>query len=159
VVLLFSITFKRIIGVLCAVMLCGSLAGAASSSKGKKSSGKVVKSSAKKKTVSSKKRKARGSWRSRGQQAINAERVREIQEALIRENYLNGDVDGEWGERTQTALRRFQEDHGWQAKIVPDSRALIKLGLGPKHENVLNPESLTSNQFSPAALPAAGTAR
>ena len=42
---------------------------------------------------------------------------------------------------------RFQADHGWQTKVTPDARALIVLGLGPKHENVLNPESL-------AAMPA-----
>jgi hypothetical protein len=44
-------------------------------------------------------------------------------------------------------LLRFQADHGWQTKVTPDARALIVLGLGPKHENVLNPESL-------AAMPA-----
>jgi len=36
---------------------------------------------------------------------------------------------------------RFQGDNGWQTKVTPDSRALIKLGLGPRHEGLLNPES------------------
>lgn len=35
-------------------------------------------------------------------------------------------------------MTRYQADHGWQTKITPDSRALIKLGLGPKYtENML----------------------
>jgi hypothetical protein len=28
-------------------------------------------------------------------------------------------------------MQKFQADHGWQTKLTPDSRALIKLGLGP----------------------------
>ena len=36
---------------------------------------------------------------------------------------------------------KFQHDNGWQTKLVPDSRALIKLGLGPSHDGLLNPES------------------
>jgi hypothetical protein len=38
-------------------------------------------------------------------------------------------------------MRRYQADHGWQSKTVPDSRALISLGLGPSKDNLLNPES------------------
>lgn len=32
-------------------------------------------------------------------------------------------------------MRRYQADHGWQTKLTPDSRAIIKLGLGPKQTN------------------------
>jgi sulfite reductase alpha subunit-like flavoprotein len=67
----------------------------------------------------------------RGQQAIESDRARQIQEALIREKYLDGDASGVWDQRTKEALSRFQEENGWQSKVVPDSRALIKLGLGP----------------------------
>ena len=28
-------------------------------------------------------------------------------------------------------MQRYQSDHGWQTKLIPDSRAIIKLGLGP----------------------------
>jgi len=28
-------------------------------------------------------------------------------------------------------MQRFQADNGWQSKVVPDSRALIKLGWDP----------------------------
>jgi hypothetical protein len=77
----------------------------------------------------------------RGQQKIDSDRAREIQEALIREHYLSGDPTGNWNQTSEDAMRRYQEDHGWQTKEVPDSRALIKLGLGPSKDHLLNPES------------------
>lgn len=79
--------------------------------------------------------------RVRGQQGIDSERARDIQAALIREHYLDGEPSGVWDSRTREALSRFQGDNGWQTKVTPDSRALIKLGLGPTHEGLLNPES------------------
>jgi hypothetical protein len=77
----------------------------------------------------------------RGQQAIDSARAREIQEALIREHYMQGESSGTWDSATQAAMQRYQADHGWQSKTTPDSRALIKLGLGPSHDHLLNPES------------------
>jgi peptidoglycan hydrolase-like protein with peptidoglycan-binding domain len=93
-------------------------------------------------TSSRKKRsKKTASWRRRGQQKIDGQRAREIQEALIREHYLTGKASGVWDSASQSAMERYQADNGWQSKTVPDSRALIKLGLGPDHEHLLNPES------------------
>jgi hypothetical protein len=47
-------------------------------------------------------------------------------------------------------MQRYQEDRGWQSKTVPDSRALIRLGLGPSHDHLLNPESaMTMNAAAP----------
>jgi hypothetical protein len=79
--------------------------------------------------------------RSRGQQKIDAKRTEEIQQALIREHYLNGAASGLWNDETEQALRRYQSDNKWQTKTVPDARALIKLGLGPDQEHLLNPDS------------------
>jgi hypothetical protein len=86
------------------------------------------------------KRSSKTSWR-RGQQKVDAGRAREIQEALIRQHYLSGNATGKWDAATEDALRKYQGDNGWQNKTVPDSRALIKLGLGPNHDHLLNPES------------------
>jgi len=77
----------------------------------------------------------------RGQQAIDGERARQIQAALVREHYMNGEPSGRWDDSTQVAMRRYQADQGWQSKSIPDSRALIRLGLGPDHVHLLNPES------------------
>jgi peptidoglycan hydrolase-like protein with peptidoglycan-binding domain len=84
-----------------------------------------------------------------GQHGIQDERALEIQQALIREKYLEGEPSGSWDQRTREAMTRFQNDHGWQSKVVPDSRALIKLGLGPKHDDLLNPEAVNG----PGVLP------
>ena len=90
--------------------------------------------------------------RVRGQQKIDSERAQAIQEALIREHYLTGEPTGHWNQASEDAMRRYQADHGWQSKTVPDSRALIKLGLGPSHDHLLNPESaMTSVPSAPHA--------
>ena len=76
--------------------------------------------------------------RSHGQQAIHEDRTTEIQAALIRDHYLQGEPSGTWDDSTKEAMRRYQSDNGWQTKIMPDSRALIKMGLGPSHERDIN---------------------
>lgn len=95
----------------------------------------------------------------RGQKAIDSDRAREIQTALIREHYLQGQPTGAWDATTQAAMRRYQADHGWQSKTTPDSRALIKLGLGPSHDHLLNPESAMTTPMpsAPAANPKAAS--
>lgn len=72
-------------------------------------------------------------WKRHGQQIILPDRVLAIQQALIREKYLTGEPSGAWDARTQDAMSRYQAANGWQDKVTPDSRALIKLGLGPKY--------------------------
>jgi len=95
----------------------------------------------------------RSAWKRHGQQQITSDRAREIQEALIREHYLDGQPTGIWDNRTAAAMRKFQADQGWQYKVVPDSRALIKLGLGPSHENDLNPDLMGDGSFTPLRAP------
>ena len=92
-------------------------------------------------SISARHMAAKKSWRRRGQHGISANRVREIQTALIRENYLKGRANGVWDQRSKDAMTRFQSDKRWQSKVVPDSRALIKLGLGPDHAGLINPET------------------
>lgn len=86
-------------------------------------------------------KKTAGKKVARGQQKIDPQRAQAIQEALIREHYLEGEPAGTWNQASEDALRKYQADHGWQSKQVPDSRALISLGLGPSHDGLLNPES------------------
>ncbi len=69
-----------------------------------------------------------------GQRAMEPQRVTEIQQALIQAHYLNGSPTGQWDSDTQAAMMKYQTDNGWQSKITPDSRALIKLGLGPQRD-------------------------
>lgn len=98
------------------------------------------------------------SSRVRGQQKIDSTRAMAIQEALIREHYLTGEPAGTWNDASESAMRRYQADHGWQSKTVPDSRALISLGLGPSKDNLLNPESaMTTVPDPPKSDPATPT--
>jgi peptidoglycan hydrolase-like protein with peptidoglycan-binding domain len=135
-----------------ATLLAGTISAKADSS-----TKPAVKSTVHHKT--SKRRKARkGAWKRHGQQKIDAARATEIQQALIREKYLDGAPTGAWDSRTEAAMARYQADNGWQSKITPDSRALIKLGLGPDHQNDLQnmdarsgPDALASSGSSSAA--------
>jgi hypothetical protein len=65
------------------------------------------------------------------QRAIDDARATEIQQALVRAGYLTGSPSGHWDATTIAAMTKLQSANGWQTKLVPDSRALIKLGLGP----------------------------
>jgi len=92
----------------------------------------------------------------RGQEKIDSDRAQQIQEALIRAHYLNGEATGSWDQASEDAMRKYQADHGWQSKTVPDSRALISLGLGPSKDHLLNPESaMTTVPSAPKAEPVA----
>lgn len=90
-------------------------------------------------------KKSRSS-RKRGQQKIDAQRATQIQQALIREHYLTGKPSGKWDAASEQAMQKYQADNGWQSKTTPDSRALIKLGLGPDQQHLLNPESAMTTQ-------------
>lgn len=103
-------------------------------------SASTTKSTGKTHTASTGKHSSRKK-RPKGQQKIDSERAQAIQEALIREHYLTGEANGSWNQSSEEAMRRYQADHGWQSKTVPDSRALISLGLGPSKDHLLNPES------------------
>jgi len=86
-----------------------------------------------------------------GQQAIEPCRVLEIQQALIREHYMTGEPNGNWDGTTQAAMQKFQSDQGWQTKLIPDSRALKKLGLGPDYSGAINAEGASFTGPAPAS--------
>ena len=90
------------------------------------------------------------SHRLHGQQAIEPSRVKEIQQALIREHYLNGEANGSWDATTQAAIQKYQSDHGWQTRLIPDSRALKNLGLGPDYSGAINAEGASFAPPPPA---------
>jgi hypothetical protein len=73
-----------------------------------------------------------------GQQAIEPARVTEIQQALIRQHYLSTEASGNWDATTEAAMQKYQADQGWQTKLMPDSRAIKKLGLGPDYSGAIN---------------------
>lgn len=80
-----------------------------------------------------------------GQRSIDDDRATQIQSALIKAGYLSGEPSGHWDSESEAAMQKVQADNGWQTKLVPDSRALIKLGLGPNTnpgETLANPPAV-----------------
>ena len=131
-----------LLGAACAaLLLCGVAAGQTSSNSASANTKGTASTHA-----THKGKKSRQSARRRGQEKIDPARAREIQEALIREHYLEGTASGTWDASSQKAMERYQAENGWQSKQVPDARGLIKLGLGPDHEHLLNPESAMTSQ-------------
>ena len=88
-----------------------------------------------------------------GQRSIDDNRASQIQASLIKSGYLSGDASGHWDAQTQAAMQKFQEDNGWQTKLIPDSRAIIKLGLGPAQDsgpaNSMSPGTSSASGFLP----------
>jgi N-acetyl-anhydromuramyl-L-alanine amidase AmpD len=70
------------------------------------------------------------------QQAPDAERIREIQQAL-RDRGYDAEVTGSWDQRSVQALSKFQADqniNNLSGRGKLDSLTLIALGLGPKYD-------------------------
>ncbi len=99
--------------------------------------------SSKKHTRSHRTHHTRRSHRIRGQQQIQPERVTQIQQALANAHYLDEDPNGKWDVTTKAAMQKYQSDHGWQTKLLPDARALVKLGLGPDYSDAINANGST----------------
>lgn len=72
---------------------------------------------------------------------MDPDRIRQIQAALVREHYLQGEPTGIWDQQSKDAMARYQAANGWQTKSLPDARALIRLGLGPDHAGLINPDT------------------
>lgn len=83
-----------------------------------------------------------------GQRGIDDARAAQIQASLIKSGYLSGEASGHWDARTEAAMQKFQGDNGWQTKLIPDSRAIIKLGLGPTQDSVLASPALAAPELS-----------
>ena len=63
---------------------------------------------------------------------ISPARATQIQTALIKNGYMTGEPSGVWGLRHPgRPLPNSSQKTAGQTKFVPDSRAIIKLGLGP----------------------------
>lgn len=123
---------------LTALLLAGTLLPSAHSATPTKSTKTATHHSSSASATHSKTGKKGRSRKLRGQQAIEPERVKQIQEALIKVHYLTGEADGNWDEHTIAVMQKFQADNNWQTKLMPDARALMKLGLGPDYSDAIN---------------------
>jgi hypothetical protein len=91
----------------------------------------------------------RTTWRNR-QLAPTPERYKEIQQALVAKGYLPADqANGQWGDSSTEALKKFQTDQNLDGSGKINSLSLIALGLGPKHDAATVPKPAPPSSGTP----------
>ncbi len=146
--------------VLSAALLTASLSvfAQSSSTTGSSSSSTHSTSAAKKKTVS----KKHHSKREPTQKAPTPARITEIQTALERRGYYQGDPNGKWDSNTVAAMQKFQSENGLESSGKINALSLQKLGLGSSIAGVSAPKPVQPQPNKPAASspsPAAASAQ
>lgn len=101
------------------------------------------------KKPATKKRRHHYTRRQPMQKAPTSDRISEIQSALSRNGYYQGDPNGKWDANTIGALQKFQSDHGLDANGKLDARSLQKLGLGSDIAGVSAPRPITPGSTTP----------
>jgi len=91
------------------------------------SSGATTTTAAKKKKST---KKHHASRREPTQKVPTPERISEIQSALARGGYYQGNPNGKWDSNTVGAMQKFQSDNGLSSSGKIDAPSLQKLGLG-----------------------------
>ncbi len=95
-----------------------------------------------------------------GQKAPTADRITEIQTALSRDGYYQGEPNGKWDSNTVAAVQKFQSAKGMDANGKLDAPTLQKLGLGSDIAGVSAPKPIVPgsanavpSSSAPSALP------
>lgn len=94
-------------------------------------------------TTKKKRSHRRHSHREVGQKAPTPDRVKEIQAALARDGFYQGDPTGKMDSNTVAALQKFQTEHGLDASGKLDAPTLQKMGLGSDIAGVSAPKPAT----------------
>ena len=98
-----------------------------------------------------KKRRRRRSRRQSYQKAPTPQRISEIQSALARGGYYQGDPSGKWDSHTMDALQKFQSANGLEPSGKLDAPSLQKMGLGSDIAGVSAPKPLPPAGSAPPA--------
>ncbi|MGD0402950.1 MAG: peptidoglycan-binding domain-containing protein [Candidatus Acidiferrales bacterium] len=101
----------------------------------------------KKKTVSKKHHSKREST----QRAPTPARISEIQAALARDGYYQGQPNGKWDSNTIAAMQKFQSGNGLEASGKLNAPSLQKLGLGSSVAGVSAPKPVQPATTKPPA--------
>lgn len=88
------------------------------------------------------------------------DRVKLIQRILQVRGYLTGEnaVDGDWGPKSEDALKRFQQDNGLRPDGKLGAWSLRALGLGPQHTPLPQGATLAEVLRKAKSMPEQGTA-
>jgi peptidoglycan hydrolase-like protein with peptidoglycan-binding domain len=122
------------------VFACVLSAGAAPAQGTSSQAGSSSSSSPSAKTVSHKKKHHAVAKRQPSQKAPTADRISEIQSALARGGYYQGDPNGKWDSNTVAAVEKFQSANGIDSNGKLDAPTLQKLGLGSDIAGVSAPK-------------------
>jgi peptidoglycan hydrolase-like protein with peptidoglycan-binding domain len=149
----------------CSLSVNASPSPAAPALKPRQSSASVPAASPQSSATSTKKKKTKhhSSKREPTQKAPTPDRISEIQSALARGGYYQGQPNGKWDSNTVAALQKFQSDNGMNASGKLDALSLQKLGLGSSTAGVDAPKpvshtSSNANTASSAPAPTANSA-
>jgi putative peptidoglycan binding protein len=122
-----------------------------------RASGQASNSSSGSATHKKKKTSHHRSRREPFQKAPTPQRISEIQSALAREGYYQGDPNGKWDGTTVAALQKFQSANNLDASGKLDASSLQRLGLGSSTAG-LNPPTAPQHTTPTTATPGAGSA-
>jgi len=85
------------------------------------------------------------------QKAPTASRISEIQTALSRGGYFEGEPNGKWDSNTVAAMQKFQSANGLNSSGKIDATTLQKLGLGSSTAGVDAPKPVKKSDPSTSA--------
>jgi hypothetical protein len=107
-------------------------------------------------TPTKKKSKKRRSRREPSQKAPTPDRIKEIQSALARGGYYQGEPNGKWDLNTASAMQKFQSGNGLEPSGKINALSLQKLGLGSEIAGVSAPKPVAPpvTPSTPAPAPA-----
>jgi len=117
------------------------------------SSASAPSTAAKKKTVS----KKHHSRREPTQKAPTPARISEIQSALARNGYYQGQPNGKWDSNTVSAMQKFQSGNGLEPSGKLNALSLQKLGLGSSVAGVSAPKPIQPAGSKPPESPTSST--
>src|ERR1700733_3620334 len=139
-----NICAKLVMAVLSCAFLAAALIAAPQSSS---SSGSTATHTTKKKKSSH----HHSSRREPFQKAPTASRISEIQTALSRGGYFEGEPNGKWDSNTIAAMQKFQSANGLNSSGRIDATTLQKLGLGSSTAGVDAPKPIKKSDASSSA--------
>jgi peptidoglycan hydrolase-like protein with peptidoglycan-binding domain len=143
-----ALRFAAVFGLACAAAAVAPAIHSQPQTTGSSAAAPAPSSSAAARKKTSVKKRRKSARREPSQKAPTPDRISEIQSALARNGYFQGNPNGKWDSSSVAAMQRFQSDNGLDATGKLDALSLQKLGLGSQIAGVFAPQP-------PAPRPAA----
>jgi peptidoglycan hydrolase-like protein with peptidoglycan-binding domain len=135
-----SASLRPVVIVLLSAFAGAFLASAPLAAQSSSSSSSVSSGTSNSSTSSKKQSKKRRLHHEPSQKAPTPDRISEIESALHRGGYYQGDPNGKWDANTVAAMQKFQSANGLEPTGKLDALSLQKLGLGSSTAGVSAPK-------------------